>query len=106
MLIDPQKNKHINSKGAFFWVHRGYREGKSVHAHVVGLGLGVWQEVDEQPEYFVEVVMSIIDHFDLPWIGCIDFSWFPEECPKKFGGERQIHKTKHGNDTDELSGQT
>ena len=55
---------------------RGREAGRGVYAHVVGLGLGVWQIHPRQGELFVAVCGAILRDRALPHLRDVDFSWF------------------------------
>ena len=56
---------------------RAMREGKKAYCHLVGLGLGVWQVLPNQPALLVETCMYLLVELALPYISDVDFSYFP-----------------------------
>ena len=60
--------------------HRGQLMKKDVHAHVVGLGLGVWaRDRKEQPKHFIRAFQQAIESLSLKRIKRLDFSWIPAD---------------------------
>lgn len=49
--------------------------GKKAYTYIVGLGLGVWQYVDNQAKFYVEAFASTIRELSLPNIGTLEFAW-------------------------------
>jgi hypothetical protein len=75
---------------------RGNMANKKVYVHVVGLGLGVWELIDDQRRLFVETCIDVIKNNHLSHIADVDFSWIKENRdPAIFGGvsEGQMVKT-------------
>jgi len=54
---------------------RAREAGKKAYAHVVGLGLGVWQVHPAQNDLFVDAVLAELPSLDLPHVSDVDFSW-------------------------------
>lgn len=76
---------------------RGVQDNQKVYCHVVGLGLGVWQQSPVQGKLMLEVYAEIIASRSLPAIADIDFSWFPAAYTTCGGvGDRGVITT-HGN---------
>ena len=58
---------------------RGKKDGKKVYAHVVGLGLGVWQILPEQGQLLFDTYTEVLHKMqqqEIAYISDIDFSWF------------------------------
>jgi len=55
---------------------------KKAFCHVVGLGLGVWQVVNSQGDWLLDVFADALATGAYPHISDVDFSWFPNECVK------------------------
>lgn len=57
--------------------HRAVDTGQCAYVFVVGLGLGVWQQNNNQPRYFIEVFAEALDEYgsSLDNIGTLEFSW-------------------------------
>lgn len=55
---------------------RGKELGKQVYAHIVGLGLGVWQVSPLQGKLLVDVYADIMEKNTFHHIADLDFSWF------------------------------
>ncbi|KAJ3186987.1 hypothetical protein HDU85_007025 [Gaertneriomyces sp. JEL0708] len=68
------------------------------YVHVVGLGLGVWKVSPVQPQLFLEAAADALEMYQLPHVGVVNFSYFPDtltEC----GGTRSggIFSSLNGN---------
>jgi len=58
---------------------RGKKYGKKVYAHVVGLGLGVWQILPQQAQLLLDTYQDVLNKMqqqEIANITDIDFSWF------------------------------
>jgi len=74
-----------------------YPDKESAYAHVVGLGLGVWQVAKCQTELLVEAYAQVLQQVHLPHISHIDFSWIrATHCDGVKDGELFTH-TAAGN---------
>lgn len=51
--------------------------GKTAYTYVVGLGLGVWQYVPNQGEYYIEAFARAVSELSLPNISTLEFAWIP-----------------------------
>jgi len=61
---------------------RGRRREKDVHAHVVGLGLGVWSKYDQlQTRLFLQAFRNALETLSgqLTNLKTVDFSWIRQE---------------------------
>lgn len=58
---------------------RGKEVNKKVYAHIVGLGLGVWQKFNKQPQLLVDVYADILKNNALAYIQTLNFSYFPAD---------------------------
>ncbi|KND04316.1 uncharacterized protein SPPG_00047 [Spizellomyces punctatus DAOM BR117] len=78
---------------------RARAQNKRAYVHVVGLGLGVWQICQSQPQWFVRAAAEAIQAYRLPHVGVLNFSWFPENI-NECGGVKsgQQFRTDKGND--------
>ena len=47
----------------------------TAYAHIVGLGLGVWQLHAAQADLFVAAIIDLLPSLDLAYVDDIDFSW-------------------------------
>jgi hypothetical protein len=74
---------------------RGLKTNKRVYVHVVGLGLGVWMLVPKiQQRIYLEAFHNSLMKLRLPFIACIDFSWFdPNEKVSSLGHGRKFQGT-------------
>jgi hypothetical protein len=54
---------------------RAKEAGKRAHAYVVGLGLGVWQRVEGQAEYYVSAFVDALGALTLLNIGKLEFTY-------------------------------
>lgn len=64
---------------------------KKAYIHAVGLGLGVWQISNLQPQWMLDVFETVVQNNVLPHVSDIDFSWFPDDivqCGKAGNGEK------------------
>jgi hypothetical protein len=57
---------------------RAHEAGRKAYIFLVGLGLGVWIECNEQPKWLVETAAHVLQSLALPHVADIDFSWFPK----------------------------
>ena len=58
---------------------RAHEAGTKAYVFLVGLGLGVWRECNEQPRWLVDTVAHVLQSIALPHVADIDFSWFPKD---------------------------
>lgn len=77
---------------------------RPAYIHAVGLGLGVWQVLDKQSDWLLEVYADVLRSSSFDHISDIDFSWFdrrelPGADKDKFttasGHQITIHFTKN-----------
>lgn len=54
---------------------RAHKVGKTAYVYVVGLGLGVWQQNQEQPEYYIDTFTDALEDMQLPHISTLEFAW-------------------------------
>lgn len=72
----------------------GIAQNKNVYVHVVGLGLGVWQQSSIQAKLMLEVYADILKKQNLCQISDLNFSWFPTEYQTCGGiGDSEVFKT-------------
>ena len=76
---------------------RGAMAQQQVYAHVVGLGLGVWQESPRQAHWMMEVYANLLQQLELPFLHTVDFSWFSPDCPETFRNCREGQEEKATN---------
>ena len=60
---------------------RAKQADKKAYTYIVGLGLGVWQHVAEQPVYYIEAFIQALEELSLPHISTLEFAWIkvPED---------------------------
>ncbi len=75
---------------------RGAKLNKKVYAHIVGLGLGVWQKHKIQEKLMVDVYADALRKHKLPYIADLDFSYFDNSQTCGGVGNMGIFKA-HGN---------
>lgn len=54
---------------------RAKEAGKTAHVYLVGLGLGVWQEHQMQPEWYVNAFATALESLQIPHITTIELAW-------------------------------
>ena len=60
---------------------RGHQAGRLSYVHMVGLGLGVWGLPgcgEVQARLLVKAVAQVLSSYHLPFVGDVDFSYFPK----------------------------
>lgn len=68
--------------------------GLKAHAYVVGLGLGVWQVLDNQADYYIETFTSVLKTLNLPNIGTIEFAYINVSKAVQDAAKAQAAKKK------------
>eukprot|EP01004_Peranema_trichophorum_P003787 NODE_2754_length_1501_cov_96.854136_g2375_i0.p1 GENE.NODE_2754_length_1501_cov_96.854136_g2375_i0~~NODE_2754_length_1501_cov_96.854136_g2375_i0.p1 ORF type:complete len:434 (-),score=68.87 NODE_2754_length_1501_cov_96.854136_g2375_i0:146-1447(-) len=72
---------------------RGKENGKKAYVHAVGLGLGVWMVDAKQGQLLRDVFYLVIKQGSFPFVGVIDFSFFPPDCGQD-GSEEKLNDSK------------
>ena len=54
---------------------RGAEAGRKAHTYVVGLGLGVWQTVPNQAEYYISAFTDALQTYNLPHVKTLEFAY-------------------------------
>ena len=54
---------------------RGKEAGKSAHGYVVGLGLGVWQKVPNQADFYISAFTDALQTYNVPHIKTLEFAY-------------------------------
>lgn len=58
---------------------RGKDAGMSVHAFIVGLGLGVWQYHSEQKTLYLDVIIEVIRRLNFSHVDVVEVSWVAQD---------------------------
>ncbi|KAF1837351.1 hypothetical protein BDW02DRAFT_566201 [Decorospora gaudefroyi] len=54
---------------------RAKEKDKKSHAYVVGLGLGVWQQNEDQLSFYIDTFAAALESLSLPNIATLEFAW-------------------------------
>ncbi|KAK3677006.1 hypothetical protein LTR78_003211 [Recurvomyces mirabilis] len=61
---------------------RGKEAGKKAYTYVVGLGLGVWQRHQMQPNWYIHAFAEALKLLDVPQISTMEFAWIGDIHPR------------------------